>query len=228
MYITGDTHGDFSELIEFAIYNKLTKEDIVIILGDAGIQYFGDERDESKKKLLSMVSCTFLCIHGNHEMRPWHNNSNRKVEWCGGEVYMDLLYPNILYAVDGSIFSIQDKTFAVLGGAYSIDKEYRLAYGYRWFEDEQPSEDIKKYCEKQLEAADWKVDYVLSHTCPIKFEPTEVFLKGLDQSKVDKNTENWLSTIEEKLTYKRWYFGHFHTNKDADKYTILFHDIRTL
>lgn len=28
----------------------------------------------------------------------------------------------------------------VIGGAYSVDKFYRLSKGYNWFEDEQPSD----------------------------------------------------------------------------------------
>ena len=35
----------------------------------------------------------------------------------------------------------------------------------------------------------WQVDVVFSHTCPLKYEPVEVFLPGIDQSTVDKSTE---------------------------------------
>lgn len=34
-----------------------------------------------------------------------------------------------------------------MGGAYSIDKMFRLIYGYGWWGDEQPSEEIKQYVE---------------------------------------------------------------------------------
>lgn len=37
----------------------------------------------------------------------------------------------------------------VIGSAYSIDKYYRIAYGDRWFADEQPSEKIKASVEKR-------------------------------------------------------------------------------
>ena len=38
-----------------------------------------------------------------------------------------------------------------MGGAYSIDKQIRVAYGWGWWADEQPSEEIKKYVEQQLD-----------------------------------------------------------------------------
>ena len=74
--------------------------------------------------------------------------------------------------------------------AYSVDKEYRLRMGYRWFADEQPSDAIKEYVEQQLDKTGWKEDTVLSHTCPRKYEPVEHFMPGIDQSRVDKSTEN--------------------------------------
>ena len=34
-----------------------------------------------------------------------------------------------------------------------------------------------------------------------KYEPVEVFLSGVDQSRVDKSTEEWLDGIEDRLEY---------------------------
>lgn len=97
-----------------------------------------------------------------------------------------------------------------------------------WFENEQPSEETKSYVEQQLQNRENKIDIVLSHTCPVKYEPTEVFIQGLDQSTVDKSTEEWLGEIEEKLDYKRWYCGHYHTVKKIDKMQFMFEDIDVL
>jgi 3-oxoacid CoA-transferase subunit A len=70
------------------------------------------------------------------------------------------------------------------------------------------------------------VSVVLSHTCPLKYEPTEVFLSGIDQSTVDKSTEKWLGTIERCLQYDEWYCGHYHTSKQVDKLQFMYKDIR--
>ena len=36
-----------------------------------------------------------------------------------------------------------EKKLLVIGGAYSIDKDYRLTMGYKWFPDEQPTKELK-------------------------------------------------------------------------------------
>ena len=111
-----------------------------------------------------------------------------------------------------------------MGGAYSVDKFYRLKMGYPWFADEQPSDEIKAYAEEQLEKAGWVVDTVFSHTTPMKYVPRDMFLQTIDQSLVDDSTEEWLDTIEDRLTYRRWYAGHFHCERTIDNFRILFHD----
>ena len=78
--------------------------------------------------------------------------------------------------------------------------------------------------EQRLAAEGWKVDIVLSHTCPLKYEPRETFIQGVDQSGVDKSTELWLDGIEERLTYQSWYAGHFHTSKLIDRMRFMFED----
>lgn len=47
----------------------------------------------------------------------------------------------------------------------------------------------------------WTVDVVLSHTMSLKYELVEVFLSGVDKSKVDKSTEEWLDGIEDGMDY---------------------------
>lgn len=78
-----------------------------------------------------------------------------------------------------------------------------------------------QYVEQQLEKN--KVDVILSHTCPFKYEPVEMFLPGIDQSTVDTTTEKWLDRIEETTDYIVWYCGHWHINKQVEKIRFLFH-----
>lgn len=226
IFITGDTHGKFNRIYDFCnSHDNLTRKDVMIILGDAGINYFGDERDIQKKQKLSSLPITLFCIHGNHEMRPSGLLPYKEKLWQNGVVYVEDSYPNLLFAKDGEIFKLNGRNAIVIGGAYSIDKDYRLMWGYRWFEDEQPSDEIKAYVLNQLETIDWNVDTVLTHTCPIQYEPKEVFLPGVEQSSVDKSTEQWLGHIEKKLSYRKWYCGHYHTDKDVDKLQFLYKNI---
>lgn len=222
IYITGDTHGQFKRVETFCQRFQTTREDILIILGDAGINFSGGIRDEMKKRHLESLSITLFCIHGNHDQRPRTIDTYQEMDWHGGSVYYEEEYPHLLFARDGDIFDFDGKKAIAIGGAYSIDKMVRLIYGYGWWPDEQPSEEIKRYVEQQLEKQNWKVDVVLSHTIPLKYEPIEVFLSGIDQSKVDKSTEIWLDEIEERLDYKKWYCGHYHIEKKIDKLEIMF------
>ena len=50
IYITGDTHGDFTKIDFFCKKMNTTKQDIIIILGDAGINYYLNEKDEKIKR----------------------------------------------------------------------------------------------------------------------------------------------------------------------------------
>lgn len=67
-----------------------------------------------------------------------------------------------------------------------------------------------------------KFDVVISHTCPLRYEPIEVFLTQIDQSTVDDGTEKWLDSIENRIDYIAWYCGHWHTDKRIDKMHFLF------
>lgn len=231
VYITGDTHGDVRRLKLFCLSNNLRGcdigKDIVIILGDAGYNYYRDEREEERKETLDRLGATFFCIHGNHEIRPSNIPSYTEAEWHGGIVYREENHPNLLFAKDGEIYEIGGLRCIVIGGAYSVDKQIRLANGWGWWPDEQPPEEIKAFVEKQLSACGNRIDAVLSHTCPLKYEPREVFLEGLDQSTVDKSTEEWLGRIEERIAYDRWYCGHYHTEKRVDRMRFLYQSVES-
>lgn len=227
VYITGDIHGNPEFIIYRAQQLGLTKDDVLVLLGDVGANYYLNKRDDRMKEALSKyIEATILCIHGNHEARPSPTIcEDYKIKiWNGGLVWHQEQYPNLLFACDGSVFDLDGKKCIALGGAYSVDKFYRIQHGYAWFADEQPDYLIKLNVEERLAEIGYQVDAVFSHTCPFKYEPVEMFISGIDQSKVDDSTERWLDEIEDKLDYKAWYCGHWHCNKHIDKMHFLFED----
>ncbi|MFY9175006.1 MAG: metallophosphoesterase [Peptococcia bacterium] len=226
--LTGDTHGDFDRIVEFCEYYDTTTEDIMIILGDAGINYYLDARDRRLKEELAQLPITLFCVHGNHEERPSEISGYEEMEWRGGIVLYEPVYPNILFAQDGEIYEFAGKKAIVIGGAYSIDKYYRLSGGGPWFESEQPDEWIKAYVEAQLKKVKWEIDYVFSHTVPLSYEPREAFLPNIDEGTVDKSTEKWLETIANRLSYENWYAGHYHVDWSMDRVRILYEDFLEL
>lgn len=220
--LTGDTHRQFKRIKEFYEKNNTTKEDILIILGDAGINYYGYVWDREVKEFLANLPITIFAIHGNHEMRPESLEYYHTQIWHEGLVYVEDDFPSLLFAKDGEIYNIGGKKVIAIGGAYSVDKNIRLLRGWKWFLDEQPSDTIKSYVEEQLNRVEWKIDIVLSHTTPYSYMPVECFMRSVDQSRVDYSTEHWLDTLEEKMEYTNWFSGHFHCQKRIDKLEILF------
>ena len=221
VYLTGDIHGDPERVVQFCLSMKPRRTDTIILLGDVAANYTGGHRDEWVKQTLEKLKLNILCIHGNHEMRPSTIESYKLKEWCGGMAWYEEAYPHLLFAKDGEIYTIEGKSYLAIGGAYSVDKSYRIARNYGWGADEQPNEEIKRYVESQIDRVK-RVDYVLSHTCPFKYEHREAFLNFIDQSTVDDSTEQWLDKIDDTLEYKLWFCGHWHIDKRIDKMHFLF------
>lgn len=228
IYITGDTHRKFNKIKKFCIDNNTTKDDIMIILGDVGINFFGGIKDWSVKHSLSKLPITLFCIHGNHEQRPYSIATYKEVEKFGGKVYIEEEFNNIIFAKDGEVYNFNNFKCMAIGGAYSTDKYYRLANNWKWFKNEQPSDNIKKFVEEQLVKNNWKIDFIFSHTCPYNYRPQETFSKILDFDKIDTSTEEWLQSLENKLEYTKWYCGHFHIEKLDNKVRFVYDDILEL
>lgn len=227
IFLTGDYHGNFDGLKEWCERNNTSRKDYLIVLGDAGINYFCNKRDIKLKEYLSSCPITIVCIHGNHEERPANipTYSFKYLREFGCSCWYEQDFPNIYFPQDGTMI-INGITFLVAGGAYSIDKQYRLNMGYRWFPDEQMSEENK---EKVLELArKHSYDYILSHTAPLNYEPKYLFLPMIDQSTVDKTMEEFLQQVYDRLDgrFKRWFFAHYHSDNNlSDKVTLVYNDI---
>lgn len=228
VYITGDKHGNFYCLHHYCRDVKPKKGDVMIILGDIGINYTLTSFDERiKLDLLTDNKLTFFCLNGNHDYRVSNLESYEEVEMFGGTVYQEKSFPRIVFAKNGEVYTINGQSFLTIDGAYSVDKYHRLLRNHKWFEDEQISGQDMKKIEALIDKVK-AVDYVLSHTCPFKYIPIETFLSGIDQSTVDNDQEKWLDLIENKVDYKKWYCGHYHTYKKIDKLTFMYDEFEEL
>lgn len=224
-YLTGDTHASFLDLFDRLRTMPPDGVEGCIILGDVGFNYTGGEQDRWNKQLMETLEISILCVQGNHECRPAHLPGYTLRDWQGGQVWVAPSFPHLLFARDGEVYTLDGRSVLVVGGAYSVDKAYRLAHGLPWWADEQPDEAVRRRVEAALEARDWQVDCILSHTCPARYIPAQALLPGLDQSQVDRSTENWLDTLERRTRYGRWYCGHWHINQQVDRMQFLFHDV---
>lgn len=233
MFVRGDTHGNFDFLPYFCQDHNTTTDDVLVILGDAGILYYGGKKSREKylKQYLTEQPITLFCIRGNHEDRP----ENRKISkvynsQLNGYVYCEDEYPNILYALDGGTYRWNNKSILTIGGAYSVDKFYRLSMGWYWNINEQLTEDEMNSISNQY--AGQRFDYVFTHTCPYSWQPTDLFLKSIDQSMVDNSMERWMEKFSLEINFGHWYFGHFHDDRfdvcGDGKVTMLFNEYKEL
>lgn len=226
IYITGDTHGDFSRLRFFCKNQNTSNEDTIIILGDAGLNYYLNKKDIKLKQMVSNIPITLFCVRGNHEERPENISTYKTKEYWGGIVFYEEEFPNILFAKDGEEYNINGKKCLVLGGAYSVDKYYRLSMGYHWFSSEQLSDNEKELIFKKINGKYY--DYVFSHTCPYNTRPVHLFLQGIDQSTVDSSMEYWLQKVADSIIFKKWFFGHYHDDWINGNYEMLFTNIQKI
>lgn len=177
IYITGDTHREFYKLHDI-------EKNMLITLVDVGINYYLYKRDKMLKEQSNSYNIKPFCVQGNHEESPENISTYKEINMFGGKAFIKEEYQNIIFAKNGKLYDIGKKVL-VIGGAYSIDKNYRIIYGYPWFKDEQLSKEevdniLNKYKGQYI-------DIILSHTRPLKYESIEVFMKGINQSDVDKS-----------------------------------------
>ena len=91
IYITGDTHGDFTRFSAKRLRRtgmELTKEDYIIICGDFGLCWAKDKTFEYHCKNFAEKPYTILWVQGNHEnydmigeypLEEWHGGKARHI-----------------------------------------------------------------------------------------------------------------------------------------------------
>lgn len=226
VYIAGDIHRDIDQFKKTLQADFISSGDLVILLGDVGANYLCDERDDYFKGLLQNLGFTMLCVRGNHECRPENLDRYKEKKICGGIVYYEPKFPNILFAKDGEMYDILGKKFLMIGGAYSVDKAFRLQQGYAWWNDEQLSESEKDEILNKIKNEGAAPDYICTHTCPFSYQPPKEYLSPfVDQSKVDKRMEIFLDEIEKSVPYDKWFCGHWHIDETFGKVKFLYKNL---
>ncbi len=220
--VTGDTHGIIGlDKIRFACKtHKLSNRDYIIIAGDFGCIW--DEKSLNSNLIqLSLVPCNILFVDGNHENYDLLNGFPLR-KWNGGLVHH--ITNNVLHLTRGQIFSIEGKKFLSLGGAESSDKHLR-ARNLSWWEQESITQQDIQLALSNLEKYNNMVDYIVSHTCPLKYYTKEL-CKGNPNKEVGQS-EGFLDFIEKICQYKTWFFGHWHkdVNIIKNKVVCLYQDI---
>ena len=225
--ITGDCHGRVEGRLAH-IKNTMPEYDpsetAVIILGDVGFQYYKNKKDWKLKHHAAQFGYTLYCLRGNHEDRAVFCKDVDVVydPFVFGNVYQEKEFPNIKYFSDEvAEYHIMGKKVLCIPGAYSVDKWYRLQNDWHWFSMEQLTTSEMESAEEEFSGKYF--DFVFSHTCPISWEPSDLFLSIIDQSTVDKTMEIWMDKFKEKFLWKHWAFGHFHADRIERPYVEQFY-----
>ena len=214
--ILGDIHGEF-ELLRKSIDKKQISDVIIIQVGDFGIGFYDKHKDQHKLHTLNNFfiekNIEMYVIRGNHDDPSYFNGDHN--------------YSNLKLLKDYTELNINGFNFLFIGGAVSIDRQYRLAeqiqYGKRpsfWF-DEKFNLDIDKV--ENIE----NIDVVITHTAPNICHPNNdngyppivlnytyvdnTLLEDLEEER--NNMDMLLDRLKIKNNIKKWYYGHFHTRK---------------
>lgn len=222
LFVTGDTHGgiDMTKLNSRHFRAEgLTKDDIMVIMGDAGFIWNGGGADKFWQNFLNDKPWTTFCVLGNHENYDLIEQLP-VVDFHGAKAYKvnDSLY----YAITGEVYEFCGKKCLVVNGADSHDLYnpdgtlYRTPHKSWWEQERITQDDINKALISLAQHGD-EVDFIFSHTGGIEvnrmlgFKPT--------------HSDFMLDLVLNTADYDQHFCGHYHIDKLCDKSRILYDDI---
>ena len=218
IYITGDTHIpiDIAKLSSkrFPQQKNMTEDDYLIICGDFGGVWDASNQEKYYIKWFESKNFTTLFVDGNHENFDMLNKLPI-VDFCGGKAHK--ISDKIYHLMRGNVFEIDEKKIFAFGGASSHDKELRKE-GKNWWKEELPSvEEIEK-AQKIIDLQEMKVDYIITHCASSS-------IQNMVKEGYEKNIlTEYFEQLENSLIYKKWFFGHYHTDLVVDKKHVALFD----
>lgn len=247
IYLVGDIHGGQGKGLEKLNSKnfpeaKNLNNDYLIFLGDFGLPFKYDSVAYAKAKsnpycreelyyinwlTEKFKTCKLLVTLGNHENYPMIR-ALPKVQMFGDEVHK--LNDNIFFFRRGKIYNIEGMNFLNLDGALSVDKSSRIL-NVDYFSDELWNYEEEIDCLNLLDKYNWEVDYVVSHTCPnsimkVMFKECFYLIDDYWREKYRDPTAIFFNhLLEENLKFKKWFFGHFHDDREYNNFYCLFNKV---
>ena len=237
-FITGDVHGCVGKLHRFYQWHKseLCKDSVMVIAGDWGFIFTPDEKEQRQENMLKEIldgfDITFFVVLGNHENYDRIEKLPTK-QMFGNTVRYEPEFENIVYAVNGNYYTINDKLFWVMGGAFSPDA-YKRTPKLDWWAQEVPDKETLDACLENFQNGDVaSIDYVVTHTCPLNLQPynkytSAVWVKQMTDIEINLDIENMLQKVYDHLKQHNnkfeWYCGHFHLDQQRE-IRFLYNDV---
>lgn len=172
--LAGDWHGSAGQGLAALRRARDLGIGVVIQLGDFGIWDYGETDDYLGRLSLFLTENDMVLyfIDGNHE------NFDMLYDVPVSDDGLRYVRDRIIHLPRGTVFDWQEYRVLALGGAYSIDRDFRVLLKSYWEEETITEEDI----ETALANAGDGVDILLSHDSPLSV-PNAVVDDEEDQRK---------------------------------------------
>ena len=229
VYVMGDCHigartGDEDKLFTL----NAGPEDTAIICGDFGAVWAGDDyvlsgeysrntRDGEVLDGLEDLPFTICFIDGNHENHV-ALAKYPEIDFHGGRAHK--LRNNVFHLMRGEIYEIEGFKCLTIGGAASIDKWHRTENVDWWSQECPTNEEINAMYEKLKGVKE--VDYVFTHQIPLVFKR---LLFSYYPDSEDKYLMQFFDEIYNDIKLKKWFAGHYHTDRICYNLQILYDEV---
>ena len=156
--MAGDWHGDIQ--IARAAIRTLKREDVHLLLhvGDLAVRWPGIKKGRFERhvhQLLDDADIEFIFIDGNHD----NHKELRELDLLQDGTRR--LSDRMLYLPRGTVIERHDIRVGGLGGAYSVDREWRTEGKDLWADLEEPT-----LTEAERLIASAPIDVLLTHEAP--------------------------------------------------------------
>ncbi len=216
IYVTGDTHGDYSRFKDPAI-KKLRRGDTLIICGDFGFFWNGSRKERSTIKKLTKKGYTIAFLDGCHENFDILEEYP-VTEWNGGKARV--IAGNLIHLMRGQVYTIENKKIFTFGGGHSQDFDFRRS-SENWWKREKPSHDEIIEAIENLRINDNSFDYIITHEPPVSLKDC-LNVDVLQRLEVHALFEDIIKTC----TYQKWFFGKCHIDKHIPiKFFAVFNNV---
>lgn len=245
IYVTGDCHYNYKKFNtkNFSEQQQLDKQDYMLICGDfGGVWDLQGESSDEKHWMdwMDQKSYTTLFVDGNHENFD-RLNQYPVEQWNGGNVHK--IRPSVIHLMRGQVYDIAGKKIFSFGGAAShdtaggilntddpsfkikrkmLDKQwipYRINHISWWKEELASNQEIQE-AQRNLQKCHYSVDYIITHCCSSSTQK-QLGVHGLYGKNIQTEFLDWVKT---NVSFKKWYFGHYHMDKIVNDSEVLLYD----
>lgn len=223
LFITGDTHRHLDTekiLTNFPVKDRLDRSDILVVLGDWGAIWFGDQRDSRWINWWSYFPWTTFVVFGNHDNYAALEKYPKVIKF-GSVAYQ--ITPFVYVACSGNIYDFNGKTCLCINGADSLDRDTRTE-GLNWWKQEAITFADTTTAFYELEKHSYHIDYLFTHC-----GGAEVCASlGFTPTPSEEQLQKLIDLGPRQDTYLH-YCGHYHLDKWVNANTrIVYNDILEL